>query len=220
MPSDCSRRRRSSLARAAVILAALTSLAGRVRAQSDGHNRAGVVLAPGDVIHIDVFRNKELSGEFPIAPDGSITHPLYHELKVAGLPLDSVHSMLRSFIARYETNPNFVMIPLIRVIAGGEVRQPNILTVPQGTTIAQVIALAGGPTDRGRLDEVHVFRGTADLRIDLTKPDVASTQLEVHSGDQVIVSRRRNVFQDYIAPASSVLAALAAVATVIITLTR
>lgn len=216
------RCRRGSLSRltcAAMGLVALTAMPKWAFSQSD-QTRSGVVLSPGDVIHIEVFRNKELTGDFPIARDGSITHPLYRELKVAGLPLDSVQSLLHGFIARYETNPNFVMIPMIRVIVAGEVRQPNILTVPQGTTIAQVIALVGGPTDRGRLDDVHVLRGTTDMKINLTMPDAASTQLEVHSGDRVIVTRRRNLFQDFIAPASSVLGALAAVTTVFISLSK
>src|SRR5437016_2136635 len=59
-------------------------------AQSSALDGAPVVLSPGDAIRIIVWRNAELSGEFTIAPDGSITHPLYREIKIAGLPIPQV----------------------------------------------------------------------------------------------------------------------------------
>ena len=179
-----------------------------------------VTLAPGDVIRIDVWQQKEYSGEFPIAADGSITHPLYRELKVAGIPLPEVEARLRAFLAKYQTNPTFVIQPLLRVIVAGEVRQPNILTVPPGTTVAQAIALAGGPTERGRLDDVRLLRENGSLTIDLTRPDDSASRVEVHSGDRLVVGRRRNLLQDVIAPASSILAAAAAVTSVIIQINR
>ena len=177
------------------------------------------VLAPGDLIHIEVFRQKDLSGDFPIAADGSITHPLYRELKVAGLPLAVVEDRLRSFLAHYETDPTFVIWPLFRVIVSGEVRQPNIYQVPPGTTVAQAIAMAGGPTDRGQLEKVRVMREQASMTLDLLRPDGANSRTQVHSGDQIIIARKRN-FMEYVGPASSVLAALAGITTVIIQLRR
>src|SRR5207248_872586 len=148
-----------------------------------GQTQAGAtssfVLAPGDLIRIEVWRNKELSGDFPIAADGSITHPLYRELKVAGVPLPTVEQQVRTFLARYETNPSFVLIPLMRVIVAGEVRQPNIYTVPPGTTVAQVIAMAGGPSDRGRLDRVRLQRGNGSTLLDLTRSEVGAATVEV-----------------------------------------
>jgi protein involved in polysaccharide export with SLBB domain len=189
-------------------------------AQAQSGAPSGFVLAPGDVIRIEVWRNKELSGDFPIAADGSITHPLYRELKVTGLPLPAVEQQLRTFLGHFESNPSFVILPLVRVIVAGEVRQPNIYTVPPGTTVAQLIAMAGGPSDRGRLDRVQLIRRNGSTMLDITRPEVGAASAEVHSGDEIIIGRRRNIWQDVIGPSSGILAALASVTGIVLQVTR
>jgi protein involved in polysaccharide export with SLBB domain len=122
---------------------------------------------------------------------------------------------VRTFLARYETNPSFVISPLLRVFVGGEVRLPSVYTLPPRTTVAQAVAQAGGATERGRLDRVRVRRQKDVILVDLTRPDGAAPT-EIRSGDQVTVERTRSVLRDYLGPASSVIAALAAISSVII----
>lgn len=181
---------------------------------------SSAVLAPGDLVRITVWRRPEFSGDFVVAPDSTITHPLYREIKVAGTPLRIVEDRVRVFLTRYETNAPFVISPLLRVFVGGEVRQPSVYTVAPGTTIAQAVALAGGPTERGRLDEVSLVRREQKQTLDLTRPDTRSATIEARSGDQLLVGRRRSFFLDVLAPSSSVFAAAASVASIIIQLSR
>jgi polysaccharide export outer membrane protein len=196
------------LALSASVLAAPEMLAQSQQARSVVDSSVAV-LAPGDKIRIAVWRDSALSGEYVIAPDGSITHPLYRSVFVAGLPLVEVEQRLRSFLSRFTTEPAFVISPLVRIIIGGEVRQPNVYTVPWGTTLAQAVALAGGPTDRGMMDRVRMERGTGVQTIDLTQPNAESGRVQVRSGDQIVVGRRREVMRDVVAPSSSIVAALA-----------
>jgi polysaccharide export outer membrane protein len=179
-----------------------------------------LTLSPGDVVRIEVWQQKAYSGEFPVADDGTIVHPLYRELRVAGRPLNEVEGLFRDFLSRFLSNPTFSIQPLLRVVVAGEVRQPNIYTVPPGTTVAQVIAMAGGPTDRGRLDDVRLIRNATSTKLDLTRPDANATHEVIHSGDEILMGRRRNIMQDIVAPSSSILAALASVTSVIIQVTR
>ncbi|HEY0564741.1 MAG TPA: SLBB domain-containing protein, partial [Terriglobales bacterium] len=199
----------SPLARTMAILA-LVLLAHSGQAQQAGSSSQRLTLSPGDVVRIEVWQQKAYSGEFPVADDGTIVHPLYRELRVAGRPLNEVEGMFRDFLSRFLTNPTFSIQPLLRVVVAGEVRQPNIYTVPPGTTVAQVIAMAGGPTDRGRLDDIRLIRNATASRLDLTRPDATATREEIHSGDEILMGRRRNIMQDIVAPSSSILAALAA----------
>lgn len=177
-----------------------------------------LTLMPGDMLRITVWRQAELSGEFLIAEDGTITHPLYREVRVTGLSLPTVEERIRTFLSRYENNPAFVMTPLLRVVVTGEIRAPQVYTVPPGTSVAQTVGLAGGPTDRGRLDKVRVLRGSQVLTLDLTKPEEGART--IRSGDQIVVGRRRNILQDIVGPSSAVIGAAAAVAGVIIQLRR
>jgi Periplasmic protein involved in polysaccharide export len=201
----------------AVLLVTPTLAAAQSMARADS---SSATLAPGDLLRVSVWRRPELSGDFVIAPDSTITHPLYREVKVAGIPLKTVEERVRTFLAKYETNVPFVISPLLRVFVGGEVRQPNVYNVPPGTTVAQVVALAGGPTERGKLEEVSLVHQERREALDLTSLDTHAATMEVRSGDQLLVARRRNFFIDVLAPSSSVFAAAAAVASIIIQLTR
>ena len=176
---------------------------------------SAATLSPGDVIRIVVWRRPEFSGDFVVAPDSTITHPLYKDVKVAGAPFRTVEERVRVFLSRYETTPAFVVSPLLRIFVGGEVRQPSVYTIAPGTTVAQAVALAGGPTERGRLDEVGLVRNQRRSTLDLTRSDSYAVA-EVRSGDQVLVGRRTSFFTDVLAPTSSVVAAVAAVVSIII----
>jgi polysaccharide export outer membrane protein len=176
---------------------------------------SGPGLNPGDQIRIVVWKNQQLSGDFTIAANGTISHPLYREISVVGIPLSVVEDRLRTFLTRYETTPQFVVQPLVRIIVGGEVRTPNILSVPPETTIAQAVALAGGPTDRGLLDQVQLVRDRQVVKLDLSRPDSDVGILQIRSGDQIIVGRRGRSSLDIITPLTSSIAAIAAIVTVI-----
>ena len=174
------------------------------------------MLNPGDLLRITVWRRAELSGEFEVASDGSITHPLYRGLKVAGIPLPVVEERMRTFLSRHEGNPAFVMAPLFRVTVAGEVQKPNVYTLPPTTTISQALALAGGATERGRTDRVHILREGKGFTVDLTRPDAVGVQMRARSGDQITVPRGGSSFREIIGPLSSVVAAAAAIATLVV----
>ena len=199
----------SGWAVAALFLVPLSSVSGQrpARALSDP------VLRPGDVLRITVWRHPEMSGEFVVAPDSTLVHPLYQVVKVAGAPLPAVKERLRGVLATYEQDVQLVIEPLFPVTVAGEVRVPNLYRLPQGTTFAQAIAQAGGLTELGRLDRVHVIRRDSDMVIDLARGYSKYEALPIASGDQVIVARRSgfNFLRDALYPLASLTAAVAAV---------
>jgi protein involved in polysaccharide export with SLBB domain len=172
-------------------------------------------LAPGDQIRIVVWRKPEMSCDCTVAGNGTIIHPLYREVQVTGLPMSTVEDRLRTFLARYEQNPQFVIQPLVKIIVGGEVRTPNIYSVPPETTIAQAIAIAGGPTDRGVLREVKVIRDRNEIKMDISRPDSDAGVLQIRSGDQILIGRRGRSTLEYISPITSSIAAIAAIVSII-----
>ena len=173
-------------------------------------------LQPGDQLRITVWRKAEMSCDCTVAGNGTLLHPLYREVQVTGIPLTSVEERLRAFLTRYEQNPQFVIQPLVKIVVAGEVRVPNIYSVPPETTIAQSIAIASGPTDRGELRTVKVVRDRQEIRMDLTRPDSDAALLQIRSGDQIIVGRRGRSAFEYFGPIASSIAALAAIISIII----
>jgi polysaccharide export outer membrane protein len=173
-------------------------------------------LAPGDQIRITVWRKPEMSCDCTVAGNGTIIHPLYREVQVIGVPLTTVEERLRTFLARYEQNPQFVIQPLVKIVVGGEVRTPNIYSVPPETTIAQAIAIAGGPTERGVLREVKIIRDRQEIKMDVSRPDSDAGVLQIRSGDQILIGRRGRSALEYIAPVTSSIAAVAAIISIFV----
>jgi len=192
---------------AALLFAFVASAAAQVPVPGDPP------LRPGDMLRVNVWRHPELSGDFAVAPDSTLVHPLYQTVKVAGAPLTVVRARLLGLLAPYEQGVDFVIEPLFAVTVAGEVRQPNLYQLPQGTTFAQAIARAGGPTELGRLDEVHVIRRDRTMVINLAQDYSRYEGVPVASGDQVLVARRSNYnfLRDFLYPVASLTAAVAAV---------
>jgi protein involved in polysaccharide export with SLBB domain len=174
------------------------------------------MLRPGDAVQINVWRKPELSGEFFVAADGSIGDPFYAAVNVTSVPFALAVQRVRDHVAEIEASPMVWVEPLFRVMVGGEVRQPNLYPLRQETTIAEAVAIAGGPTERGRADRVTLIREGRASQLDLTDPSNTLAYARIRSGDQIMIGRRANILRDYVAPASSLIGAVASVVNVMI----
>ena len=194
----------------ALLIAPLCSASAQRATRSISND---AIVRPGDVLRISVWRHPELSGEFLIGPDSALVHPVYQVVKVGGASLPVVKERLRGLLTTYEQDVQLVVEPLFPVTVAGEVRQPNLYRLPQGTTIAQAVALAGGPTEQGRLDKIRLIRRDGEITIDLAHSYAKYETLPLGSGDQLLVARRRSfsVLRDVFLPVASLTAAVAAV---------
>lgn len=199
----------------AVVCLAGSLAASSLAAQNGSAAAREAVLMPGDMVRITVWRQPELSGDFAVAADGSIRHPLYQAVKVAGVGTTAAEARLREFLGRLESTPQFVLEPLFRVTVGGEVRQPNLYSLPQETSVSQAVAMAGGPTERGRLDRVILQRDGREQVIDLNVPGFGAAHMPVRSGDRIFVARRRD-WRDYVTPVASTLAAAVGIVNIVL----
>jgi protein involved in polysaccharide export with SLBB domain len=196
------------------------SQAPRALAQSAALDSASASLAPGDILRIHVWNRPEFSGDFVVAPDSTITHPLLRSIRVAGVPSSVVETRVRDFLLSYDANPTFVISVMLRVFVGGEVRTPNVYTVPPGSNITQLISLAGGPTERGQLAKVLLVRRQQRYVFDLTISPSPGATSPIQSGDQIFVSRRRSIFADILVPAASLIGAAAGLVNIFLVLKK
>ena len=178
------------------------------------------MLAPGDSVRIVVWRKPEMSGDFIIAPDNTISHPLYRAVRVGGVPFATAETNVRNFLAKFEQDPQFVVEPLVRVAVSGEVGRPQVFAVRPETTIGEAVAQAGGPNQFGERDKVRVLRRETGGRqrefvVSLLDPESPAATIRVHSGDQIVVDRRRSFFREVFLPALGVLGSAASIYLVI-----
>lgn len=168
-------------------------------------------LSSGDSVRIDVWKHEELSGSFVVTPEGVLRHPLYREVRVTGLPLAALETRIREFLSRYETTPQFTIEPRFRVSVAGEVEAPRLYSFGPEVTVAQALVLAGGPTDRARLNRVRLQRGGMESLVDLTLPGEGLADSPIRSGDRIIVDRRRDVMRTYVAPVLSFVGSISSI---------
>ena len=178
------------------------------------------MLNAGDSVRITVWRKPEFSGDFIVGPDGSITHPLYRTVRVGGVPFTTAESNLRTFLARFEQDPQFVVEPLVRVAVSGEVGRPQVFAVRPETSIAEAVAQAGGPNQFAKRNRVRILRrepggGQRELFVNLLDPESGSASVRVHSGDQIVVDRRKSFFREIFLPALGVFGSIASIYLVI-----
>ena len=157
-------------------------------------------LSAGDSVRIQVWRHEELSGSYVVAPDGSLRHPLYRDLRVTGLPMAAVESRLREFLSLYETTPQFIFEPRFRVSVVGEVEQPSIYSFGPEVTVAQAVEMAGGPSASARVDRARLHRDGTEVYVDLTRPYQGLAASTVQSGDRIVVDRRSDILRSYVVP--------------------
>lgn len=125
-----------------------------------------VVLGPGDVVAINVWGegNQGLNTEATIRPDGTITMPLIGDLKAAGTTPTGLKTMIKGKVADFvKVQGTEITVALkawrsYRFTVQGEVQKTGVFTTDTYVTVADAIALAGGPTRFARRDGVVLMR--------------------------------------------------------------
>ena len=126
-----------------------------------------VVLGVGDVVAINVWGegNKDLNTEATIRPDGTITMPLVGDLKASGrTPTElkgEIKAKLGDFVKTLQGSEITVALKSwrsYRFTIQGEVVKTGVFTTDQFVTVADALALAGGPTRFARRDGVVLMR--------------------------------------------------------------
>jgi protein involved in polysaccharide export with SLBB domain len=118
----------------------------------------------GDVIEIKVFKEKDLSGKFQVADDGTIDYPLVGRVKVQGLVPPVVAKLLRDRLAN-----GYLRSPHVRVLVEGfadkkliyvwgKVQKSGAFRYTAGMPLIKALALAGGLTTMADRDGITVSR--------------------------------------------------------------
>lgn len=155
-------------------------------------------IGVGDVLGVVFWRERELSGEVTVRPDGRITLPLINELYVAGLTLPELRAKVAEEAKRFVTDPTAsVIVRQINsrnVFITGQVAKPGAYPLYGPTRVLQLIASAGGLrefADKSNIVIIRYVDGQQTSHLfnykDVVKQRSLGQNIELKPGDTVVV---------------------------------
>ena len=159
---------------------------------------AGYVIGPEDVLVIMFWREKDLSAEVVVRPDGRITLPLLNEMHAAGLTPEQLRATLAEAASRYiEAPAPSVLVKQInsrKAFITGEITRPGPYPLGNSMTVMQLIALAGGLNEYADGAKIVVIRnrswGNVLHKFNYTQVAEGrnlAQNIELQPGDTVVV---------------------------------
>jgi len=129
---------------------------------------AGVVLPPGyvigaeDVLSVVFWRDKELSADVVVRPDGRISLPLLNDLQAAGYTPEQLRAQVEQAAKKYIDEPNATVIVKAvnsrKVHIIGNVGKAGTYPLAGDMTVLQFIALAGGLQEYADAKNIKIMR--------------------------------------------------------------
>jgi polysaccharide export outer membrane protein len=150
------------------------------------------------VLAVLFWRDKEMSGDYTVRPDGQITLPLLSDIRAAGLTPEQLRDELTKAAAKYLEDPNVTVgvkvINSRKVFITGMVGKVGAYPLTAPTTVLQLIVMAGGLQEFAKSKEIVILRKENGKQTifkfnynDVKKGKNLTQNIELKPGDTVIV---------------------------------
>ncbi len=122
----------------------------------------GYVIGANDVLSIVFWRDKEMSADVTVRPDGKISLPLLRDVDAAGLTPEELRRRLVDAASKYVAEPNAAVI--VReihsrnVFITGNVAKPSAYPLNGTVNVLQLIATAGGLLEYADAKNIRIIR--------------------------------------------------------------
>ena len=164
------------------------------------------LVAPGDILRIEVPGQKEMSFDYDVDPDGNIYMLMVGKVVVQGLSetalSDTLTKEAKQFIARGEKVSVNILDRKRYIYIRGGVRYPGWYRVPSRITVDDLLAISGGALSKeahgsvtlqrkvGGEDKKFSVKGDSTLRPNdiITVPMPKIYRKEVDKGDLMFIS--------------------------------
>jgi len=199
----------SAVAAAAVLALAPASLGAQQEQPSGAGGRGAAtatarpappyVIGPDDVLSIVFWKDKDLSAEVTVRPDGKVSLPLLNDIQAQGRTPDELRDALKQAAQAFVEDPNpTVMVKEIksrRVFITGQVEKPGPYPLTGETTVLQLIAMAGGIREFADGSNITIIRKADNGRTeilpfnyrDVLKRKNLTQNVQLKPGDTVVV---------------------------------
>jgi len=144
------------------------------------------------------WREKDLSTEAQVRPDGKISLPLLNDIEATGLTPDQLRAKIATAASKYVEDPTVtVVVKQInsrKVFITGQVPKPGPYPLGGPTSVLQLIATAGGVNEYADSEHILILRNQDGKQTsipfnykDMEKRKNLQQNIELRPGDTVIV---------------------------------
>jgi len=155
-------------------------------------------IGADDVLSVVFWRDKELTADVTVRPDGKISLPLLNDVQASGLTPAQLKDRIVEESKKYVEDPNVTVvvkeIRSRRVFITGEVRKPGPYLLTGAMTVLQMISIAGGLGDYAKPDKISIVRvengKPASFRFnykEVINGKKLNQNIELKPGDTIIV---------------------------------
>lgn len=140
-------------------------------APASGKNGASMALSPEyrigayDMLQVTVWKELQLSGIFPVRPDGMISLVLLGDIPAAGItPMElgkNISEALKKYIQEPLVTVTVTAVNSQKVYVVGQVGHVGAIDLSPGMTPLEAIAAAGGLTLYANGKNAYILRGAA-----------------------------------------------------------
>lgn len=158
----------------------------------------GYVIGPDDMLSIVYWKDKDMSADAQVRPDGRIALPLINEVQAAGLTPEQLREKLTEESKKYMEDASITVV--VRQINSrkafitGEIYKPGPYPLTSPTTVMQLIAMAGGLREYANAKKIVIMRSENGKQKSLpfNYKEIAEGKnlqqnIELKPGDTVIV---------------------------------
>lgn len=158
----------------------------------------GYLIGPDDVLSIVFWKDKDMSADVVVRPDGKISLPLLNDIQAAGLTPDELRTQLARTAAKLVKDPDVTVvvkeIHSRNVYITGNVGKPGTYPLATGMNVLQLIAMAGGLQEYADAKNIVVIRLDNGRQTsfkfnykDVIKQKNVEQNIPLKAGDTVVV---------------------------------
>lgn len=156
------------------------------------------VIGADDVLNVSVWKEPDVSGTFPVRPDGKISLPLVSDIQAAGHTPMELSSVIKDALAKYLSDPRVTVIVTAtnsrRFYLLGEVLRGGVFPLSSRMTVLQAVSMGGGFSQFAAPQRAYVLRSENGKQIKypfdykaVMKGKKAEQNIELKAGDTIVV---------------------------------
>jgi polysaccharide biosynthesis/export protein len=156
------------------------------------------LVQPGDLLHVQVWKEEGLDQEVLVRPDGGFSFPLAGDINAVGKTVEELRAEITDRLSRLI--PGLVVTVSVREINGnkvyvlGQVNNPGEFVMNPRIDVMQALSIAGGTTAFASTNDIFVLRREDGRQValpfqlnDIVRRRNLEQNILLESGDVVVV---------------------------------